>query len=281
MHIIMAVAVQADSLKQRGTKYFTLEYATDDADNFTTYMGFGNEAKIIDGQPQARQTTRCCCAGFPLPITAQYVRLLPIQAADNNGIGLRMDLYGYEWSDRDRSCDTHWQLESYVGWQLGDYGYRAEQPTLADCHTECLHLKPFPCRSLNYDDVTQLCTLNNGTAVTKRGQYEQTTAADVNLGNYYELTCQPRCKEDFNVITSGMCDFIDDVSVRNLGSGDVAACKQLCLSETLFTCRSFNYNRVTPACELFQQTYLKQHLTCTDQAIYDYYEKTSGCPEYP
>jgi len=152
------------------------------------------------------------------------------------------------WIGNIGTCrDNGWAFERYPGKELVglDDNILTLVASRRDCQEACLSEFNFVCRSAEYDTKTLQCKLSSSDKHLRPDAFVDAP----NHIEYLENRCltpgQSKCTDDWNVVENMQPRYVD-LFVANVT--DERQCRQLCLTNAAFTCRSYSYHAPALQC---------------------------------
>ena len=135
-----------------------------------------------------------------------------------------------------------WAFEKVANYELKNYEKKSVKAASKEsCLEQCILESDFQCRSVNFNNQTQTCSLSHLDrhsipSANLRGQF---TPADSASTDYYETNCirEPSSLCDFKQIKGKMLKTVDSV-YQNVST--IEECQEICL-KSKYRCHSYDF----------------------------------------
>ncbi|XP_074604175.1 uncharacterized protein LOC141857583 [Brevipalpus obovatus] len=144
-----------------------------------------------------------------------------------------------------RSCSSSWSFERVIGYELRNYEKKkVENSSRSGCLEACLMEHEFQCRSVNFDNLTGLCSLSDidrhaiQAIQSKPPKSPVFSPSQSPSTDYYESNCveEPKSLCEFRQIKGKILKTVDSIH-ENIETPE--ECQTACLNSTY---RCFSYN---------------------------------------
>ncbi|XP_054162432.1 uncharacterized protein LOC128960386 [Oppia nitens] len=146
--------------------------------------------------------------------------------------------------DKNKVCINGWAFERVKGYELKRLAKKTVKvQSRVECMNSCLNEQTFECRSVNFDDQSNDCSLSDMDRHTINVSDDQRIRnfgpASTSTMDYMENNCidEPKKFCEFHPIAGKVLRTVDSV-YENVDS--IKQCKELCLNSR-FRCHSFDY----------------------------------------